>query len=57
MATDLPTTRVRVDEQIAELMDRLLPRQKHIIEPAQELHHNEPDADPREDTPHEPPRV
>jgi hypothetical protein len=36
---------LRVDEQIAELMDRMLPRQEHIIELAQELHHNEPGHD------------
>jgi hypothetical protein len=33
---------LRVDEQIAELMDRMLPRQEHIIELAQELHRDEP---------------
>src|SRR5262245_56044143 len=32
---------LRVDEQIAELMDRMLPRQEHIIGLAQELHHDE----------------
>jgi hypothetical protein len=33
---------LRVDAQIAELMDRMLPRKEHIIEFAQELHHDEP---------------
>lgn len=31
-----------VDEQIAEVMDRLLPRQEHVIELAQELREDDP---------------